>query len=70
MREHLHQFFQGLKDPGTIQGTVLWGLVAAVFYSIFTGGFTWEKGTFLVMLVGLHFGARTITPPPPPTAPA
>lgn len=67
MRERLHRFFLGLKDPSTIQGTVLWGLVAAVFYSIFSVGFTWEKGTFLVMLVGLHFGAPK---PPPPVAPA
>ncbi len=69
MRDRLHRFIEGLKDPSTVQGTVLWGLVAAVFYSIFSAGFTWEKGTFLVMLVGLHWGAK-ITPPTPPTAPA
>ncbi|MBS1765990.1 MAG: hypothetical protein JST05_01110 [Acidobacteria bacterium] len=68
MRARLLRFLSGLKNPATEQATVLWGLIAADFYSIVAQGFTWEKGMFLAMLVGLRFGVPT--PPTPPTAPA
>lgn len=67
--DRVHRFFKGFQDASTEQATVLWGLIAAVFYSIVSSGFTWEKGIFLAMLVGLRLGPA-VTPPPPPASPA
>ncbi|HEU4951717.1 MAG TPA: hypothetical protein VFT46_07180 [Holophagaceae bacterium] len=70
MRERARRFVQGFRDPATEQAMVLWGLIAAVFWSIVSQGFTWEKGSFLVFLVGLRFGPAVPPPPAPPAAPA
>lgn len=59
------KFLAGLRDPATEQATVLWGLIAAVFWSICTQGFTWDKGIFLVCLVGLRWTAPGAPPTPP-----